>query len=107
MIWLAVIWLIFALIFFALGYSHWKMVGKSISHVQVSSRPMNEMSGIRGKVTILGSDIDQPIKDFVVEFNKYVDSYNQTSSGVNKLQAIGYWVACSTAVLSCVITVLS
>ena len=104
MIWLVVIWLIFTIVFGFMGWRHWKMSGENISHFQFTSRPMDSMPGVEIRIGIKGSDIDQPLKDFVAEFNKYLDSYNQKSSKSNKAQAVGYWVACATAIFSAVLT---
>ncbi len=88
---LIIIWIIFAMMFLGLGMWHWIMSGKKVLHIDTTQRPT--IPGITYSATIGGMDIDQPIKDFVAEFNKYVDNNNQMSSKVNKMQAIGYWVA--------------
>ena len=104
MIQLSVIWGIFAIVFFTLGLFQWKMGGKSISHFQVSERPLNRLGGAKtSSVEIAGADIDEPLKDFVSEFNQYIDNYNQTSKEQNGIQAIGYGVASLTAVFSLIL----
>ncbi|MHB8103984.1 MAG: hypothetical protein ACYDG5_00390 [Dehalococcoidales bacterium] len=101
---LITIWFIFAIIFFSLGMWHWTTANKKISYFKVTERA--SLPGVQYSVRIGGMDIDQPIEDFVVEFNKYIDSYNQSSSNANKMQAIGYWVACATSILSGILIVV-
>lgn len=96
---LATIWAIFATIFLTLGILQWKMRDKSIAHFKASERPMRQQ-GIEASITTLGSDIDKPIKDFVDDFNGYIDCYNQASNKQHLAQAIGYWVASATAIFS-------
>lgn len=105
MAWLATIWLIFTAMFLALGCFQWRMVGKSISHFQVTERPMSRMQGVQVVAQIAGADVDQPLKDFVDDFNSYIDYYNRTSSKQHKAQAIGYLMASATAIFSFVLTI--
>jgi hypothetical protein len=102
---LITIWFAFAVIFFGLGTWHWTTANRKISHFSATERP--KVPGVQFKAEIMGMDIDQPIKDFVAEFNKYIDDYNKTSNDANKMQAVGYWVACATAIVSGLVTVLS
>jgi hypothetical protein len=97
---LSIIWLFFASMFFALGCFHWKISGKSIPRFKVSKRPMTQMPGVRVKIQMAGSDIDQPLEDFVRDFNNYVDNYNKSPSKQHKIQATGYWGASATAIFS-------
>ena len=55
-------------------------------------------------VEIAGVDVDEPLDKFVGDFNSYLDTYNQSSLGQNRMQAGGYFVAFLTAVLSLVIS---
>jgi hypothetical protein len=98
--WLTIIWSIFTIIFFALGYYQWKMAGKSISHFQVRQ---NIPKGAEFKLNLGYVDFNE----FVGNFNSYIDYYNQTSKRQNKTQAIGFWVASATALFSVVLTVVS
>lgn len=107
MTWLSIIWLIFAVIFLALGCFQWKVAHKSISHFSVSERPLKQMPGIEIEVKIAGADVDKPLNDFVADFNRYIDYYNQTYSKGNKTQAIGYWIASATAILSFTLALVS
>ena len=103
MIWLNILWFIFAILFLVLGLFHWKMTGKSISRFQVTEDKnwMPIKGGIR--VQIAGTDI----VEFADKFNRYIDYINQTAKNQNKLQAIGYWLASGTAIFSFVITILN
>jgi len=92
----------------ALGFYHWKTASKNISYFQVSERPYSlPTSNIKVTTTIGGADIDQPIRDFVGEFNSYIDDCNQTTRRQNKAQAIGYWVASLIAVFSFALVMIS
>lgn len=99
---LVVIWAVFAVIFLALGLFHWKMIGESISHFQVTEDKnwMPIKGGIR--VQIAGTDI----VEFADKFNRYIDYYNQTAKKQHKIQAIGYWVATAVALFSLAITLI-
>lgn len=100
MTWLSIIWGIFTIIFFALGYYQWKIAGKSIKHLQIKQH-MPE--GMKGQVIIMGVDFTE----FVNNFNSHIDYYNQTSKNQNKTQAIGYWVASATAIFSLILSIVS
>ena len=106
MTWLAVIWFVFATIFLTLGVFHWVMAGKGVSPFKISERPYDQIEGVTMIVKMKGSDIDQPLRDFVADFNSYIDHYNQTSSTQQKIQAIGSWVASATAIFSFILTIL-
>jgi hypothetical protein len=100
MTWLSIIWGIFALMFLALGCFQWKMAGKSISHFQIKQ---NIPEGVEFQINIGFVDFNE----FVRNFNSHIDYYNQTSKHQNKIQAIGYWVASLTALLSFILAVVS
>lgn len=103
MIWLSIIWGIFALVFLALGCFQWNRTNKSISHLQVSGSQLMQQIGVDVRVKMAGIDF----VEFVDKFNSYLDYYNQTSKKQNKAQAIGYWVASATAIFSFVLAMVS
>jgi hypothetical protein len=105
MMWIAVIWFFFAIIFLVLGCFQRRMASKLISHFNISQRP--KIPGVEIKVSIAGNDIDQPLRDFIAGFNSYIDDYNSISSKEHKTQAVGYWIASATAMLSLVLAVAS
>jgi len=100
MVCLSIIWGVFTLMFLALGCIQWKMAGKSISHFQVRQ---NIPKGVEFKLNLGYVDFNE----FVGNFNKYIDYYNQTSKRQNKTQAIGYWVASLTALFSLILALAS
>lgn len=102
MIWLPIVWSIFTGIFIALGFFHWKMAGKSVSHFQVGKK-QSYPAGIKAQVHLVGIDFNE----FVAKFNSYIDYYNQTSKKQNRAQAIGYWVASGVALFSFFLTKVS
>jgi hypothetical protein len=93
---LSIIWLIFAVLFVALGCFHWKASRKSIPPFQVSERPLSK----HASVGILGADVDKPLKDFASDFNSYLTQYNKSSRRQNRVQAFGYFLASATALFS-------
>jgi len=97
MLW--IIWLIFVVIFFALGCFHWKMAGKSISYLKVEQLMPK---GVSGQIRLLGVDF----QEFIEKFNHYIDYYNKTAKKQHKIQAIGYWVATAVALFSLAITLI-
>lgn len=96
--WITIIWGIFTIIFVALGYYQWKMAGKSIKYLKMRQ---NLPEGVEVEANIAGIDFNE----FVSNFNSYIDYYNQKSKSQHKIQAIGYWVACATAISSLVISI--
>ena len=98
--WLAGIWAVFSIMFIILGFFHWNLKGKSISHFRLTEKQMPK--GITVKAVIAGTDI----VEFATKFNDYIDHYNQTARGQHKAQAIGYWIASATALFSLAITLL-
>ncbi len=94
MLWL--IWLFFATIFLALAVFHFRESGRSIPSFTLKQRPGSKM----GKIQVLGADIDQPIREFVPEFNGFIQKYNKSSRLQNRFQALGYLLAGLTALFS-------
>jgi len=101
MVWLSLIWFVFAVVFLCPGVLHMRMIGKGISSLQVKQE---EWKGEceEADVRIAGVDIEE----FVINFNKHIDYYNQTSRKQNKAQAIGYFVASATAIFSLALTLV-
>ena len=90
------IWIIFTLIFVMLSIFHFNKSGKKVSYFQVTERPMDKNVTIK----IAGSELDEPLKNFVADFNSYIDSYNKSTSLQNRFAAFGYIVAALIALLS-------
>ncbi len=96
MLW--VIWLLFAVGFFALAYYHWLTSRKFIPPLKITTRPYKQPdSPIKVTMTIAGADIDKPLEDFVHDFNSYLVDNNNMSRRQNILQACGYLLASLTA----------
>ncbi len=91
-----VIWLIFTIIFFSLGCFHLMESRNKISLFQVSGRSVSEYITIE----IAGGDIDEPLRDFVRDFNSYLDRYNESSRRQNIMAALGYFLASAVALFS-------
>jgi hypothetical protein len=98
---LVVIWLIFAGLFFWLGFRHWKQSNRFLPAFKVKPRPFQQPgSCITGTVDFLGSGLDKPLEDFVDDFNKYIDDQNRSNRDANRLAAYGYFLASGTAIIS-------
>ncbi len=93
---ISIIWLVFAVLFFALGLYHWNVAKKDSPPFQLSERPGKDM----GSIKILGADIDRPVRIFVEDFNKYLAEQNKLSKKQNQRSAYGYWLASLTAIVS-------
>lgn len=100
MIYRAIVWGIFTLMFLALGWFQWKKAGKSVSHFQIESQ--FKQKDVKFKIGLGGIDFI----DFVDKFNRYIDYYNQTSKKQNKTQARGYWAASLVALFSLILTIV-
>ncbi len=100
MIWLSIIWGIFALVFLVLGFLHLMMAGKGFSRLQMKQE--ERTGGLEeASFTIGGVEIEE----FLINFNSYIDYYNQTSKKQNRAQAIGYFGASTIAIFSLCIAV--
>ncbi len=99
--WLTIIWSIFTIIFFALGFYQWQLAGKSIEYLKIKMR-QNVPDGVVMKATVAGIDFNE----FVSNFNSYIDHYNQKSKSQHKIQAIGFWVASATAIFSLILSIV-
>lgn len=93
---ISIIWLVFAVLFFLLGLYHWNVAKANVPPFKLSERPGKDM----GSVKILGADIDQPVKDFTEDFNKYLTEQNESSKKQNRRSAYGYLLASLTAIMS-------
>ena len=79
---------------------------RNMPHIKVNARPMQRpSSNIQGQISFMGSDLDQPLKDFIVEFNQYVDAQNANSCKVHRLAALGYGTAAATSFISALVNV--
>jgi hypothetical protein len=92
----SIIWLVFVVLFFKLGLYHWNVAKTKVPPFKLRERPGKDM----GSVTFLGADIDQPLKDFVDEFNEHLTNQNELSKKQNRCSAYGYWLAALTALVS-------
>ena len=93
---ITIIWLIFTVLFFILGGYHWSISKKRVEPFKLSGRPMENS----GSVSVLGTDVDQPIKDFSKNFNDYLVKQNKLFTRQNWASAIGYWLAALTSLVS-------
>lgn len=91
---LSIIWLVLAILFISLGFFHLNASRKSISLFQLDEK----YAGV--DVTSAGISI----KDFVCEFNSYLDYYNESTRRQNRIAAFGYFLASVTVFVSMYLT---
>jgi len=104
MLW--IIWLIFAVLFFLLAYYHWRESKNNIPPFQPPQIPYwKPTSGIPVNTGIADADIKKAFDDYRDGFNAYINSYNQSSSRQNRLQALGYLGASCAAIVSMCFTI--
>ena len=98
---LSIIWLIFAVLFFILGSSHWAESKKSIPPFEVTQRELDRPgSSVSATIKFKGTELDKPLKDFATDFNKYLEEQNESSRKSNRRAAWGYFLASLTAFVS-------
>ncbi len=103
---LMIVWIIFFILFLLLGQWHLRQANRNMPHIKVNARPMDRPgSTIQGSIIIKGSDLDQPCKDFVDEFNQYVDAQNTSSRKAHRSTAFGYALAATTSFFSALVVV--
>jgi len=84
--------------FLILGIYHLKQSKHSMPPLKVKQRPFQQSdSPIKVEIDVCGSPLDQPLQNFVDDFNKYLDSQNKSNSRANQLSACGYFLAALTA----------
>ena len=98
---ISIIWLVFAVLFFILGWWHLTASMSAMPSVELTQRAMGTPdSPVRVEIRVAGSPIDKPLADFAKDFNEYVSVQNKASRNANLLAAVGYFVAALTALYS-------
>lgn len=85
------LWLIFAAVFFTFAYQHWRLSQQDVRPFRLRE---HEETGAAGEV----------IKDFVHDYNQYLETVNEINRNRNRVAMIGYFVAGLLALLSLVLT---
>jgi len=106
---LLIIWLIFSILFFALCVWHLKQSKHTIPPFEVTKRKFEQPGSpvIVKANNFLGTPLDQPLKDFTNDFNKYLENKNKSNRKMNRLAACGYFLAALTALSSMVVEIAS
>ena len=94
---ITIIWAIFTLLFLCFGIIHIFAAYRSIPPFQIKAE------GSVGKIN--GIPVHTGFKNFVTDFNSYLDDQNRSSRFQNWLAAIGYFAASLTALFSMFLTV--
>ncbi len=91
---LAIIWLIFVIIFASFGIYHFIESTKDIPSIKLElKKPV--IGSVVGVSTGIGA-----VKKFAKEMSEYVDNYNKSSKRQNRIAALGYFAAALTALVS-------
>lgn len=85
------LWLIFAAVFLTFAYQHWRLAQQDIRPFRLREQ---EGSGPAGEA----------LKDFVHDYNQYLETVNAVNRGRNRVAMIGYFVAGLIALLSLILT---
>ncbi len=93
---IAIIWLIFTLLFIYLGNYHYSQSKLSHPKFEITERPLKKTSN----VIIQMIDVDKPLQDFATDFNNYLTIQNISNKKQNIAYAIGYLGAVLTALVS-------
>ena len=93
---LSTIWLIFAVLFAVLSCFHFAASKTAIPPFERTQRPFEENL----QIEMAGSGVDQPLDDFVNDFNGYLFVQNEESRKANLRTAFGYLLAALTALFS-------
>jgi len=95
---LSYIWILFVIIFLFLAIFSFIRASQKIDKFNMSQRPSKNVT-----VKIAGSELDAPLKNFVVDFNKYIDSYNKSNLCQNRIAGFGYIAAALISLISLLI----
>lgn len=91
------IWFIFFVLFLSLGIFHlWQMNNKISLIDENTERKFNES----GSVYILGTNVDKPLQDKIIDINNFISELNKSNKNQNFASAIGYLLASLTALCS-------
>ena len=91
------LWLVFTVIFFLLGSCHIIASKKFIEPFEASELELRSSDeyGAETVGPLTDVDITAPLKDFVKDFNEYLEEYNCQSRQQNIFAAIGYFICFS------------
>ncbi|MFA5423626.1 MAG: hypothetical protein WC374_07175 [Phycisphaerae bacterium] len=95
---LSVIWFIFSILFFVLGFFSFKL-----SKLIIAPFAMPERADVIRDAKKYGFDPDEPIRNFITNFNTYLKNLDRTSHQQNIAAACGYLLASITAILSMIL----
>ena len=92
------VWFFFAAVFSYFAYVHWRQSNMSIR--PFTSRGLEEGKG-------KGSEAPPLIAEFVRDFNKYLETANETNRNMNRNATIMYFVAVVVSVIALFLSVLA
>lgn len=94
---ITIIWLIFTVMFFCLGIVHVFFAQRDIPPFKIKAQ------GSVGKIN--GIPVHTGFKNFVKDFNSYLDDQNRSARSQNRVAVVGYFAASLTAFFSMVLTI--
>jgi len=98
---LSIIWVVFAVLFFSLGCFYWQESKRTIPPFKLAERKLSRSdSPVQVSIHAAGTPLDQPLEDFAVQFNAYLEEQNASSHRTNVRAACGCFLAAATALFS-------
>jgi len=82
------IWLVFAAVFFTFAYQHWRLSQQPV-------RPFRLREG---------EEANQALTDFVKDWNRYLETVNQTYLNKDRVAMLGYAVAGAVSIVALFLT---
>ena len=95
MTWLCWIWVIFTVIFIMLAILNFIGSNKKVPKLQISTRQMENVT-----IKFAGTEIDEPLRNFITDFNTYIDNYNRSNSRQNIIACFGFIAAALVTLIS-------
>ena len=90
-----ILWLVFFVIFLSLAAFHFWQAKRTIPPFELTQRNYGNVS-----LKIGGLKLDEPIENFVVDFNKYIEEQNISNRKMNIASSAGYFSSSLIALFS-------
>ncbi len=91
----SILWLVFFVIFLSLAAFHFWQAKRTIPLFELTQRNYGNVS-----LKIGGLKLDEPIENFVIDFNKYIEEQNISNRKMNIASSAGYFSSSLIALFS-------
>lgn len=104
---ITILWAIFSIMFFGLALFSFKMSKQKENQIKLPEYYEAKFGGKLAENTnrLMLSSVDKYINDFNEKINKFVTNFNRYNKKMNKIQMMGYLVACITSIVSLGLTI--